>query len=99
MLSSDAWGGYLIYHFYPEQKVFMDGRSDFYGAKLGNEYVCLRSACPDSSALLDRYDIGSALIPADWPLARMLRHDTGWRLVDEDKMAIWFERRTARVQP
>ena len=35
MLSSDAWGGYLIYRFYPEQKVFIDGRSDFYGAGVG----------------------------------------------------------------
>ena len=98
MLSSDAWGGYLIYHFYPEKTVFMDGRSDFYGAKLGNEYVCLRSACADSSALLDHYGVDSALIPLDWPLVRMLRQDTRWRLVDEDKMAIWFERRTAPVQ-
>src|SRR5204863_3727468 len=30
--SSDLYGGYLIYRFNGERKVYFDGRSDFYGA-------------------------------------------------------------------
>ncbi len=28
----DQWGDYLIYRLYPRTRVFIDGRSDFYGA-------------------------------------------------------------------
>ena len=33
LLTTDQWGDYIIYCFYPRQKVFMDGRSDFYGRR------------------------------------------------------------------
>ncbi len=35
LLTPDQWGDYIIYSFYPRQKVYVDGRSDFYGEKLG----------------------------------------------------------------
>ena len=35
LLTTDQWGDYIIYSFYPRQKVYVDGRSDFYGEKLG----------------------------------------------------------------
>src|SRR5205814_8960210 len=31
VFTSDQWGDYLIYRFYPDQQGFIDGRSDFYG--------------------------------------------------------------------
>src|SRR5450756_459954 len=31
ILTSDQWADYLIFRLYPEQRVFLDGRSDFYG--------------------------------------------------------------------
>jgi hypothetical protein len=36
ILNEYAWGGYLIEELYP-QKVFVDGRADFYGRKILNE--------------------------------------------------------------
>ena len=39
LFSSDYWGGYLIYRFYPERKVFVDGRSDFYGDAFLKQYL------------------------------------------------------------
>ena len=41
LLTTDQWADYLIYCFYPRQKVFVDGRSDFYGETLGNQYLHL----------------------------------------------------------
>ena len=40
VLTTDQWGDYLIYKD-PTQKVFVDGRSDFYGPSVGNEYIKL----------------------------------------------------------
>ena len=92
ILSSDTWGGYLIYHFDRKHKVFMDGRSDFYGAALGKDYVCLRAACAEWPALAERHGITSILIPRDWALAEALRKDTRWKLLGEDSVGIWFDR-------
>ncbi|HEV8612904.1 MAG TPA: hypothetical protein VGQ73_05290, partial [Gemmatimonadales bacterium] len=40
-----AWGGYLLYA-WPEQRVFIDGQTDFYGVELTREYVAIRGAEP-----------------------------------------------------
>ena len=43
ILSPDAWGGYLDYKFYPNRRVFIDGRSDYYGLSILKEYISVRS--------------------------------------------------------
>ena len=93
LLSSDVWGGYLIYRLYPRQRVFFDGRSDFYGSALGSEYVELLSAGTRWRETLARYDFELALLPLDWPLASVLDRDPGWELVYADDVARLFRRR------
>jgi hypothetical protein len=39
IFSTDDWSGYLIYRLYPLGKVFLDGRSDYYGPQLGEEFA------------------------------------------------------------
>ena len=46
ILSSDSYGGYLIYRFNGSRKVFFDGRSDFYGADFLDQYSTLSAARP-----------------------------------------------------
>ena len=36
VLTTDQWADYLIFLHPDEQKVFVDGRSDFYGPEVGN---------------------------------------------------------------
>jgi hypothetical protein len=95
ILSSDSWGGYLIYHLSAHRKVFMDGRSDFYGPELGKKYFCFKSACEDWPALMDQFAFETVLLPRDWPLSGALRRDPNWELVDEDERAVWFERKSS----
>ena len=40
LMTTDQWADYMIY-LNPSQKVFVDGRSDFYGPEVGNEYIHL----------------------------------------------------------
>src|SRR5260370_16536899 len=39
IFTSDQWGDYLTYRFYPRIRVFVDGRSDLFGPTLGKEYI------------------------------------------------------------
>jgi hypothetical protein len=93
VFTSDQWGDYLIYHGWPQQKVFIDGRSDFYGPGIGNDYVRLMEARPGWANLFRKYEFGVALLPRDWPLAGLLGKDPAWRLIREDGLGVLYERR------
>src|SRR5205823_10999675 len=54
ILTSDQWADYLIYRLYPEQRVFFDGRSDFYGPLVGGDYQVLLSAGCACGPVLER---------------------------------------------
>ncbi|HEX5228286.1 MAG TPA: hypothetical protein VFW44_11275 [Bryobacteraceae bacterium] len=92
LLTPDQWGDYVIYTFYPRQKVYVDGRSDFLGEKLGREYVHLMQGDYDWREIMARNRFDVALLPVDWPLASMLKMDPAWRLVADDGKAILFRR-------
>jgi hypothetical protein len=92
VFTSDQWGDYLIYHGWPPQKVFIDGRSDFYGPLIGGEYLRLMQGQPDWKSLFDKYAFSMALIPRAWPLAALLDRDPAWRRIGEDRLAVLYER-------
>ena len=48
IFTNDVWGGYLIYRLYPQTRVFVDGRSDFYGADFRRKV----SRCPEREVRL-----------------------------------------------
>ena len=93
ILTSDQWGDYLIFRFYPRQRVFFDGRSDFYGPALGRDYQILLMADRHWPEVLARYRFDVALLPRDWPLARILERDPEWQLVDRDALGDLLVRR------
>ncbi len=93
VFTSDQWADYLIYHFYPTQRVFFDGRSDFYGPAIGDQYVHLFQGRYDWDQILDRHGFNVVLSPVEWPLCSLLKREAGWRLVADDGKAVLFERR------
>ena len=106
ILTSDQWGDYLIFRLYPQQRVFFDGRSDFYGPGIGSDYRKLLSCESPWRELLDRYQFDLALLPHDWALSTALEREPGWRLVYRDPVAVLFARdaaerpdKTARALP
>jgi len=92
LLSSDLWGGYLNYKLYPGRHVFIDGRSDYFGPKILDEYFRLRAASDDWPQLADRYRFAYALLPRDWPLASAMKRSPDWMLRDQDQRGYLFER-------
>jgi hypothetical protein len=97
ILTSDQWSDYLIFRLYPRQRVFFDGRSDFYGARLGADYRVLMGAGQGWRELLDGYRFELALLPRDWALSTMLDREPGWRRLYEDRLAVLYGRDTGAV--
>jgi hypothetical protein len=98
VLTSDQWGDYLIFRLYPRERVFFDGRSDFYGASVGADYKALLSAGHRWPEVLACYGFDMALLPLDWPLVSVLEFDPAWQRVYRDKVAVLFVRRSAGIK-
>jgi len=92
VFTTDQWADYLIYRHYPVQKVFFDGRSDFFGPELGRAYVNLSNGHWEWRRILDRHQFQLVLIPPDMPLASLLKQDRQWRLLMDSGKALLFER-------
>jgi hypothetical protein len=92
VLTSDQWADYLIFRLYPRQRVFFDGRSDFFGPQLGADYRSLLAAGPGWRAVLERYRFDLALLPHDWPLSTMLDREPGWRRIYADRLGVLYAR-------
>ena len=99
VFTSDQWADYLIYRSYPEQKVFFDGRSDFYGPQLGREYVRMIQAQWDWEKLVRKHGFTHVLAQGDWPLATVLKRHPDWLTVEDSGQAILFRRARAAAGP
>jgi len=95
VFTEDQWADYLIYRFTPDQKVYFDGRSDFYGETLTREYCDAMSARHGWSKVLDKYGFTRVLLKPKTPLASVLKITPGWRVAADDTQAILFVRTQA----
>jgi hypothetical protein len=90
IFTDDEWGDYLAYRFYPNTKVFVDGRSDFYGPEFGHKFLDVMNIVPGWQATLDRYGVHTVLLPVKAPLAGALKESARWKVVYDDGLAIVF---------
>jgi hypothetical protein len=99
IFTSDQWGDYLIYRYYPKLKVFIDGRSDFYGPELGDEYLQAMNSNHKWSEIFDRYQFDVALLPVEWPLATTIKTRPDWKVKYDDGKALLLERVSSGARP
>jgi len=92
MFSTDRWSGYLIYRLYPETKLFIDDRHDFYGEAFLKEYLKALEADLGWRDVLDKNGVTAVLVPPDAPLANVLKESSDWKVVYDDGVAILFSR-------
>jgi hypothetical protein len=88
LLTTDQWGDYLIFHYYPRLKVYVDGRSDFYGEQLGKEYLHVLQLSADWQRIVERRGFDTVLLGPEWPLVQMLKRSPDWRVVEETGKAV-----------
>jgi hypothetical protein len=91
IFAHDQWGGYLIYRLYPRGKVFVDGRSDFYGPKFGEDWLRIANGRYDWQQQLDKFSVDTVLLPGDSALASTMKEAQRWHVVYDDGAAIIFQ--------
>ena len=90
LLAPDSYGGYLIYGFDGQRKVYFDGRSDFYGADFMKQYLSLITARPGWQQIAASFRFTHALLPDQSPLKSALL-ETGWKVLHRDSVATLLE--------
>jgi tetratricopeptide (TPR) repeat protein len=100
------YGGYLIWRFYPDRRVFIDGRLDVYGEELFDTYLQVLWTGPRWRAIVDSLAVDWLVVaqPPDLS-ARTTRYigrqagiDTAWALVQWDDVSLTYVRR-CRAEP
>jgi hypothetical protein len=89
-----TWGGYLLWA-WPEQKVFIDGGSDFYGGELLRAHRHVLNIQPGWRDSLDTWRTDLVLVRTDGAMADELVHEPAWRPWYADSTATLFRRRPA----
>jgi len=91
MVTTDIWGGYLIYRLYPDVRVFWDGRADFYGPTYNLAALDALMGRPGWEKTLAENRITAVLVPVNQPLASLLVQSGDWHIVYKDQVAILFQ--------
>ncbi len=87
IFAPDKFGGYLIYRFSGERKVFFDGRSDFYGADFLRRYSRIVQVRPGWNEEFSKWHFTHALLPVDYSLVPALEAK-GWTELYRDRTTV-----------
>jgi hypothetical protein len=86
MSNAFDWGGYILFHLWPEQKVFIESQTDTRG-EVTQKYETVITLGNGWQNIFDEYDITWVLIPPGWDLTLELRTQ-GWETAYQDQTAI-----------
>lgn len=90
IFTTDEWGDYLIWRLYPSLRVFVDGRSDFYGNAFEEKYVGVLRVTHGWDETLQQFGVDTILMPPDAPLTGALKESPRWSVVYDDGVAVVF---------
>ncbi|HKF52524.1 MAG TPA: hypothetical protein VKB26_09445 [Candidatus Acidoferrales bacterium] len=100
MFNEYWFGGYLVWALGPEQKVFLDGRSELFEAGgVLSDYVHITYLEPGALRVLDNYSVKSCLLENNAPLATVLAALPEWKKVYSDDTSALFVRRDSLSAP
>ena len=84
MFNFFTWGGFLLYRLWPEQKVFIDGQTDFYGEALSREYVQVETLQDGWENTLAKYNVDWVITQSGQPLEKALTA-INWTVIYQDE--------------
>lgn len=93
MFNTYGAGGYLV-RYYPEQKVFIDGRGDLYElAGVMADFVQVVTLRPAALSILNFYGVRMCLLDRGEPLAVVLAERPEWKQIYDDDANVIFVRK------
>ena len=90
MFNDFNWGGYLLFRFWPDQRVFVDSQSDFYGEEFIRQYEQIFNGEKDWNAKLSQYNVTRIIVPREAGLVQAASQSADWELAYEDNVAVIF---------
>jgi len=92
MYNSYAFGGYLIYRFFPDPRyrVFVDGRGIVGGEDYFTEYLKVEQLTPEWQETLAKYKINWIIQETNSRLTVLLSSHHNWKLIYSDNIASIF---------
>lgn len=87
IFTHDEWGDYLIW---TGHKVFVDGRSDFYGDDFEEKYIDVLNVKYGWEKTLGQFGVDTILMPPSAPLSGALKESRSWRVVYDDGISLVF---------
>lgn len=91
LFTTDQWGDYLIYHLYPARRVYMDGRSDFFGADFVERYSHIVNAKHDWETRLRADGVDAIALRPDIPVVSALKESKNWKLLFDNGCVVIFQ--------
>jgi hypothetical protein len=86
MFNAFDWGGYILFHLWPGQKVFIESQTDVTG-EVTQKYEAVIALHEGWQEILNQYNVTWAMIPPKWPLASELIAQ-GWNTAYKDSTAV-----------
>jgi hypothetical protein len=96
IFNHDEFGDYMIFAAWPQYRVFIDGRSDMYGANRVMDYLKIADGQPEWRDTIDKYDISLVFFDPRSPIAAILKGQKDWRVIYSDEVASIFVRNDAQ---
>ena len=91
----DSWADYLTYRFYPQQRIFVDGRCDLFGEGLSRDYVRVLNGQAGWHDVLESNKVELVLVPAQSGIASLLHDRSEWTMVAANGSTTMFTRSSA----
>jgi hypothetical protein len=96
LLCDFGWGQYLIWHTFPANKVFIDGRNDtVYPADVVRDYLLFRFDLQGGAHVLDAYPHDFVLIATSAPARHLMDQRRDWKLLYRDESSLLYARASA----
>ncbi len=90
LFTTDTWASYFVYNLYPLQPTFVDGRSDFFGHDMMDDYVAVINARFDWERKLDEQRVDAVALRPDDPVVSALKISRNWQLLFDNGAALIF---------
>lgn len=91
MFNTYNWGGYFVWTLYPQQPVFVDGRTDLYAFHgVLDDYVQVHLARAGWRDVLARYGIGYVVTEEGGLLATVMDEAEDWQAVYRDGITVIY---------
>jgi beta-lactamase class A len=99
LMTTDAWAGYVIVKYWPQQKVFVDDRYDMYPRPVLEDFIHFDDGDRRWREILDRNRIDVVVWRANDAIVRLMETDPGWTEGYRDKKAVVLTRARAAPDP